>query len=89
MKPLVIAIIPARGGSKGLRHKNALKINGEPLIARTIRHAQESNCIDDIIVTTDDSIIANIAEKAGAKVPFIRPLEFSGDCLQKLVFPLQ
>ena len=72
MQDRVICIIPARGGSKGLKHKNTLSINGESLIGRSIRHAQESECIDDIFVSTDDREIASLAISAGAKVPFLR-----------------
>ena len=74
-----IAVICARGGSKGLKKKNLRLLNGEPLIGRVIRHAQESKCIDNIIVTTDDEDIANVAREFGAEVPFVRPKEISGD----------
>jgi len=79
MESKVIAIICARGGSKGLKRKNILTINGEPLISRTIRHATESCCIDDIIVTTDDEEIRLIATNAGAQAPFLRPKYLSQD----------
>jgi len=75
----VICVIPARGGSKGLRNKNILKIAGEPLIARPIAHAKKSGVIGTIIVSTDDKKIAKIAEKSGAIVPFLRPKKISGD----------
>lgn len=75
----VICIIPARGGSKGLRNKNILNIAGEPLISRPIAHAKKSGVIGSIIVSTDDKKIAKIAEKNGAIVPFIRPKKISGD----------
>ena len=74
-----IAVICARGGSKGLKKKNLRLLNGEPLIGRVIRHAQESKSIDNIIVTTDDDDIANAAREFGAEVPFVRPKEISGD----------
>lgn len=81
MKPelSVIAIICARGGSKGLLRKNLREIAGEPLIVRPIRHALESGVIDVVLVTTDDEEIADIALKAGAEVPFLRPINLSGD----------
>jgi CMP-N-acetylneuraminic acid synthetase len=75
----IICIIPARGGSKGLPNKNIKLINGEPLISRPIRHAQESGVIGTILVTTDSDKIARIAKKSGAVVPFIRPQSLSED----------
>ena len=75
----VISIICARGGSKGLLRKNTKLLNNEPLITRVINHAKAANCIDTILVTTDDEEIANIARSSGAEVPFIRPQELSGD----------
>lgn len=75
----VIAVIAARGGSKGLTRKNIRELDGEALIARAIRHAFESGCIDVILVTTDDDEIADIARRAGAVVPFLRPIDLAGD----------
>ena len=75
----VISIICARGGSKGLKKKNLKFLEGKPLIGRVIEHAIESNCIDTILVTTDDIEIANVAKKYGAEVPFLRPQKHSGD----------
>ena len=74
-----IAIIPARGGSKGLVKKNLRILNGETLIARAIRHAKQAKKIDVILVTTDDERIAKEAISAGAIVPFERPEHLSGD----------
>jgi CMP-N,N'-diacetyllegionaminic acid synthase len=74
-----IAVICARGGSKGLKKKNLKILNGEPLIGRVIRHAKESNSLDTILVTTDDKEIAKVAEEYGAEVPFIRPADISDD----------
>ena len=74
-----IAIICARGGSKGLKNKNLKLLNGTPLIGRVIEHAIQSNCLDSIIVSTDDEDIAQTAIKFGAEVPFIRPIGISGD----------
>jgi CMP-N,N'-diacetyllegionaminic acid synthase len=74
-----IAIIPARGGSKGLKKKNLKVLDGKPLIGRVIQHALEANCIDTILVTTDDIEIADVARRYGAEVPFIRPEKHSGD----------
>ena len=73
----VIAIIPARGGSKGLKNKNKLELNGIPLIARPIRHAQKSKCVHRIYVTTDDPDIRQIAINEGATCPFLRPAHLS------------
>lgn len=74
-----IAIIPARGGSKGLKRKNLKLIDGVPLIGRAVLHAKESKDIDKIFVTTDDQEIADCAVKFGAEVPFLRPAELAED----------
>ncbi len=68
-----IAIIPARGGSKGLKMKNVRELRGNPLIVRPIKDALKSNFIDKVYVTTDNEIIQRIAIKAGAHCPFLRP----------------
>lgn len=75
----MIAVIPARGGSKGLPGKNIKEINGFPLIAYTIRAAREAACIERVIVTTDDERIAAIAKRYGAEVPFMRPKTLASD----------
>jgi len=75
----VLAIIPARGGSKRLPGKNILDLNGKPLIAWTIEAAKKSINIDKLIVSTDDNNIANISKRYGAEVPFMRPKELSSD----------
>ena len=75
----VIAIICARGGSKGLKDKNLKLLAGIPLIGRVINHAIELNCIDNVIVSTDDEKIKKVALEYGAEVPFIRPKDISGD----------
>ena len=74
-----IAIIMARGGSKGLPRKNVKLLAGKPLIAHTIEHAISSGVCDEIIVTTEDKEIAEISKKYGAKVPFIRPANLADD----------
>ena len=74
-----IAIIPARSGSKGLKHKNIKELHGIPLLAYSIKAAQESELFDEIMVSTDSIIYAEIARKYGAKVPFLRSTELSGD----------
>jgi N-acylneuraminate cytidylyltransferase len=73
------AIIPARGGSKRIPQKNIKQFCGKPMIAWSIIAAQQSGCFDDIIVSTDDNKIAEIAQDYGAQVPFIRPAELSDD----------
>lgn len=75
----VLAIIPARGGSKRIPKKNLKAISGKPMILYTIEAAKECKYIDKVIVSTDDEEIAAISMKAGAVVPFRRPEEFSGD----------
>jgi len=75
----ILAIIPARGGSKGVKDKNIRILNGKPLIAWTIEEAKKSKCIDRLIVTTDDDRIAKIAREYGADVPFKRPAELATD----------
>ena len=78
-KEKVLAIIPARGGSKGLPGKNIKELAGKPLIAYTIEAAKKSKYIDRLIVSTDDLNIAKVSEKFGAEVPFIRPKVLSTD----------
>lgn len=75
----VIAIIPARGGSKGIHRKNIAMLNGLPLIAYTIKVAVTSEMITRVIVSTDDEEIAEIAISFGAEVPFLRPAELASD----------
>ena len=75
----VLAIIPARGGSKGLPGKNIRPMCGKPLIGWSIDKAKKCSYLDVILVTTDDQEIADIALNFGAYVPFIRPKEFASD----------
>ena len=75
----ILAIIPARGGSKRLPGKNILDFAGKPLIAWTIDAALKSKYINNIIVSTDDAQIASIAKEYGAKVPFLRPDNLASD----------
>jgi CMP-N,N'-diacetyllegionaminic acid synthase len=74
-----IAVIPARGGSKGLLRKNILPLGGKPLIAWTIEAAKSSKPVTRVIVSTDDAEIAEIASAYGADVPFLRPASFAND----------
>lgn len=73
----VFAIIPARGGSKGLRDKNLRLLCGKPLLAYAIEPARAASSIDRVIVTTDDERIAAVARQYGADVPFLRPAELA------------
>jgi CMP-N,N'-diacetyllegionaminic acid synthase len=75
----LLAVIPARGGSKRLPRKNILDLAGKPLIAWTIEAALGSKYIDRVIVSTDDKEIATISKKYGADVPFMRPSELATD----------
>ncbi len=75
----VVAVIPARGGSKRIPRKNIKDFHGKPLIAYSIEVALNSKLFDKVIVSTDDEEIASIAKAYGADVPFIRPKELSDD----------
>ena len=75
----ILAIIPARGGSKGVPGKNSKLLGDKPLIAYSIEQAIASNSFAKIIVSTDDEAIAKIAIHFGAEVPFIRPSELAND----------
>lgn len=75
----VLAVIPARGGSKGLKDKNILPLLNHPLIAYSIKAAQESKKINRIIVSTDSQKIADVALQYKAEVPFLRPDTFAQD----------
>ena len=74
-----LAVIPARGGSKRIPRKNIKEFCGKPMIAWSIETAIASGCFDKIIVSTDNSEIADVAHHYGAEVPFIRPPELSDD----------
>jgi len=75
----ILAIIPARGGSKEIRRKNLQKLSGKPLIAHTIIAAKKTKSINKIIVSTDDKEIGKISKNNGAEVPFLRPKQISKD----------
>ena len=75
----ILALIPARGGSKGIPRKNIIDICGKPLIYWTIQLAKRSKYINRVIVSTDSSEIAEISKLHGAEIPFIRPDEISQD----------
>lgn len=75
----IVAIIPARGGSKGIKDKNLVLVAGKPLIAHTIEVAKATPEIERVIVTTDSPRIAEVARDYGAEVPFLRPSELATD----------
>lgn len=75
----VLAIIPARGGSKGVPRKNLRHFNNKSLLAHTIHGALQSQFIDRVIVSSDDADIIAEAKNAGADVPFVRPVELASD----------
>ena len=74
----VLAVIPARGGSKGLRRKNIAPVGGKPLIAWTIQAAIKAECIDTVVVSSDDNEILKVAEDFGAE-SLLRPDELASD----------
>ncbi|UZZ08822.1 pseudaminic acid cytidylyltransferase [Ectopseudomonas mendocina] len=74
-----VAVIPARGGSKRIPRKNIKPFCGKPMIAWSIEAALASGCFDAVIVSTDDTEIAEVARHYGADVPFMRPVELSDD----------
>lgn len=75
----VLAIIPARGGSKRVVHKNIRELAGKPLFAWTVEQAKESKYIDRLILSSDDMEIIGKAKQWGCEVPFVRPSELSQD----------
>ncbi len=77
--PRILALVPARGGSKRLPRKNVLLLGGRPLINWTIDAARESGVCEEVLVSTDDKEIAEIARDAGASVPWFRPSTLASD----------
>ena len=75
----IVAVIPARGGSKGVPRKNIRPLGGKTLIAHAIHTALASKLIDRVVVSTDDDEIASVARQFGAEVPFMRPKELARD----------
>ena len=82
----VVALIPARGGSKGVVGKNIKNLNGKPLVAYTIAASLQAKSISRTIVSTDDDNIAQISTDFGAEVPFMRPTDLAADHI--LDFPV-
>ena len=80
----LLAIVPARGGSKRLPRKNLLPMGGKPLIAWTLDAAVQSGCFVDVLVSTDDAEIAEAALSHGALVPWLRPAEFATDTARSI-----
>ncbi len=75
----ILALIPARGGSKGIPRKNLLALAGKPLITYSIEQAQASRYVSRVIVSTEDDEIAAVSLRSGAEVPFRRPYEYAQD----------
>jgi len=87
----ILCIIPARGGSKGIKDKNIIDVNGKPLIAYSIELAnklKDKSLVSRVIVSTDSERIANIAKTCGAEIPFLRPIEISTDKSKSIDFIL-
>ncbi len=80
----LLAIIPARGGSKGIPHKNIIDLCGKQLISYTIEAGLKSKYLDFVMVSTDDKDIANISQQYGAEIPFMRPAELASDTSKTL-----
>lgn len=80
----VLAVVPARGGSKGIPRKNLCLLGGEPLIGHTLRAALDSQRITHTVVSTDDPEIADVARGYGVDVPFLRPAELATDAALQL-----
>ena len=85
-RPSVVALIPARSGSKRVKGKNIRPLAGHPLISYSIAAATESDIFSAIVVSTDSEEIAEIARHYGAEVPFLRPAEFAGDTSPDIEF---
>lgn len=75
----ILAIIPARSGSKSVPHKNIRQVNGKPMLAYSIEHGKESKYINRIILSTDSKEYAEIGQQYGAEVPFLRPAQYATD----------
>lgn len=78
-EPFILGVIPARSGSKGVKQKNVREVGGKPLIHYTIEAAAECPRLSDVIVSTDSREIANVANEAGGKTPFLRPKGLATD----------
>lgn len=79
MNKKVMALITARGGSKGLKNKNILPLAGKPVVGWTIEAARQAKLVDRVIMSTDSEEIAKVSREFGAEVPFLRPAELASD----------
>src|SRR5438270_2393854 len=75
----LIALVPARAGSRRIPNKNVRPVRGHPLLAYTLAAAREAELFDAVIVSTDSEAIADVARHYGAEVPFLRPADLAGD----------
>ena len=75
----VLAVVPARGGSKGIPHKNLQLLAGKPLVAHAVEAGRGATLVSRVLCSTDDPEIAEVARAAGAEVPFLRPAELAAD----------
>lgn len=80
----VLAIVPARGGSKGVPRKNVRTLGGEPLIGHTLRVAKASRYVTRVVVSTDDAEVAAVAREYGVEVPFERPADLATDVASQM-----
>ena len=78
----MLALVPARGGSKGLPRKNLRLLGGKPLVVHAIEAGLAARLVDRVVCSTDDPEIAEVARAAGAEVPFLRPAELAGDAVE-------
>jgi CMP-N-acetylneuraminic acid synthetase len=81
----IVGLICARGGSKGIKNKNLLKINNISLVGRSILQAKKCSLINKIYISTDSTKIAELAKRYGALVPFLRPKKLSGDKISEIL----
>lgn len=84
----VLAVIGARGGSRGLPGKNVRPLGGHPLLAWSIAAARRSTVVERVVVSTDDPAYAEVAQRYGAEVPFLRPAELAGDAAVDVAYVL-
>lgn len=75
----ILGLVPARGGSKGIKNKNIIDLAGKPLISYVIEALKKSAVVDKIVCTTDSELIADVARQYGAETPFLRPAELAQD----------
>jgi CMP-N-acetylneuraminic acid synthetase len=83
-RPSTLALVPARGGSRGIPRKNVKPLGGRPLLDWALRAIVDSGVVDRVVVSTDDEEIAAVARASGADVPFVRPAELATDAASAL-----